>query len=307
MFLVFLAIFAWISWTATAQNTTAVCLSAYDWAFNSLNQSPCLVAAYLESACLASPETVPALPAENHYTGPSFLTATPCNCATVTYNLLSACGACQQRQWSNWTTWTLDCPSITIGFPKAIPTAVTVPSWAYIDVTQTTEETFDPVQAENNLTASLSASAAPSSSSTSMTLAGISTPSAPIEGPAPVVTGNSSSSANAGAIAGGVVGGLAFIVIAALAFFAYSRRHRSHELDNASTVYDQDGKSAFSHPGSPSTQPTPFNIYGTSERSISPQPLSPATSGVYTTFAARSSWETVPQAHHGIYTGVPEV
>ncbi|KAJ7581076.1 hypothetical protein C8J56DRAFT_256273 [Mycena floridula] len=303
MFAIFLAIFALFSWTATGQSTTAVCLATYSWASNSLKQSPCLVASYLETACLPNPAIIPAVPPGNHYLGPNFLEADPCKCSTVVYNLMSACGACQGRNWANWTTWALDCTTITIGYPKAIPTAVTVPSWAYIDVTVTS--TFDPVQAENNLTSSLTTSASPSSSS-SFTFASVPTPSDSIGGPAPVVAENSSSSVNAGAIAGGVVGGIAFIVLAALGFFAYSRRRKTHEVDNPSTVYDPDGKS-FSRYGSPSTQPTPFNIYETSERSMSPQPLSPVTSGVYTTFAARSSWETVPQLQHGIYSGAPEV
>jgi len=33
--------------------SNATCLSSFDWAINSLNQSPCLVAAYLQGACFA--------------------------------------------------------------------------------------------------------------------------------------------------------------------------------------------------------------------------------------------------------------
>ncbi|KAJ3916850.1 hypothetical protein F5877DRAFT_21644, partial [Lentinula edodes] len=76
---------------------------------NSLQQSPCLVAALLESQCDPLGVQVPALPASNHYTGPSSGQATTCECSTLTYMLISACGACQNRTWISWQNWSQNC------------------------------------------------------------------------------------------------------------------------------------------------------------------------------------------------------
>ena len=85
-------------------------------AYNSLNQSPCEVAAYLQSTCSGGSEcslvysstvlspfsafTVDPLPAGYQYAGPYVLGGGDlCKCNTVTYSLLSACGACQEDLW----------------------------------------------------------------------------------------------------------------------------------------------------------------------------------------------------------------
>lgn len=107
--------------------------------YNSLNQNPCKVAAYLEAVCnsgrtsplLSSPFlypcqpvlksnltltlrfrrttiaefSVPALLPGNHYTGPSVAgTTNLCKCNTVVYSLVSACGGCQGGEWIQCVT-----------------------------------------------------------------------------------------------------------------------------------------------------------------------------------------------------------
>jgi hypothetical protein len=86
--------------------------------YNSLNQSPCKVAAYLASTCAGGSEsfsfcvyehgpnssptafTVTALGVGQEYTGPSVLGGGDiCKCNTVYYSLMSACGACQDALW----------------------------------------------------------------------------------------------------------------------------------------------------------------------------------------------------------------
>lgn len=89
-------------------------------ASNSQNQSPCQVAASLLTVCngsrmcnglwlriiatqvthnfiLAFP--VLSLPANSEYVGPTLQGANPCQCNTVTYSLMSACGACQGQDY----------------------------------------------------------------------------------------------------------------------------------------------------------------------------------------------------------------
>lgn len=87
--------------------------------YNSLNQSPCKVAAYLQSTCFGGSEcslacmstalspfaafTVDPLPPGYQYAGPYVLDGDDlCKCNTVTYSLLSACGACQEDLWTGY-------------------------------------------------------------------------------------------------------------------------------------------------------------------------------------------------------------
>lgn len=80
---------------------------------NGMNQNPCLVSAYLQGACNGGrmflsyytshlqisnvqPEfSVGALPPDTHYTGPYADESNECQCSSVTYNTVSACGLCQ--------------------------------------------------------------------------------------------------------------------------------------------------------------------------------------------------------------------
>ncbi|KAK0210848.1 hypothetical protein DFS33DRAFT_332507 [Desarmillaria ectypa] len=105
------------------QTTNATCVSSYGWANNTLGQSPCLVAAYLQTACLNTTFIVPALPEGTHYTGPSTAQADLCKCNTVTYSLISACADCQNCQYLNWGNWTANCAVVAIGLyvPKTRP------------------------------------------------------------------------------------------------------------------------------------------------------------------------------------------
>ena len=66
---------------------------------NSRGQNPCLMTAYLNSACLADPTDayVYSLPEDYHYSPPTIAIATPCQCSTVFYSMISACATCQDR------------------------------------------------------------------------------------------------------------------------------------------------------------------------------------------------------------------
>jgi hypothetical protein len=52
---------------------------------------------------------VNSIPVGTHYIGPSPTNATPCQCSTVTYSLVSACGGCQERNFLSWTDWAANC------------------------------------------------------------------------------------------------------------------------------------------------------------------------------------------------------
>ncbi|KAN0139527.1 hypothetical protein V8E53_002643 [Lactarius tabidus] len=90
--------------------------SSMNWSLNSLQQSPCLVGAYLQAVCNDSTFNIPALQPEQSYPGPT--DGNICNCNTVVYSLMSACGQCQDGGR----------PS----FPKPVPEGIRVPWWAYM-------------------------------------------------------------------------------------------------------------------------------------------------------------------------------
>ncbi|KAF8212032.1 hypothetical protein K438DRAFT_1223974 [Mycena galopus ATCC 62051] len=101
-----------------------------------MKQTPCLVAAYLESACQGAAE-VDSIPVGTHYIGPSGALVSLCSCSTVTYSLISACGGCQNRTFLSWPDWAVNCPQVEVTqFLPTVPAQTVVPSWAYLDVTK---------------------------------------------------------------------------------------------------------------------------------------------------------------------------
>lgn len=48
---------------------------------------------------------VDALPDQTHYLGPTLALANPCQCNTVVYSLMSACGACQGRTYDSYASF----------------------------------------------------------------------------------------------------------------------------------------------------------------------------------------------------------
>jgi hypothetical protein len=83
--------------------------------YNSIEQNPCTVAAFLLSTCnggsqssfscttsqpyLRTGYNIQPLPQGYSYTGPTAGTSNTCKCSTVAYSLLSACDACQGSTW----------------------------------------------------------------------------------------------------------------------------------------------------------------------------------------------------------------
>jgi hypothetical protein len=56
------------------------------------------------------------IPVGTHYIGPSPANATTCQCSTVTYSLVSACGGCQERNFLSWTDWAANCREGIVSF-----------------------------------------------------------------------------------------------------------------------------------------------------------------------------------------------
>jgi len=218
---------------AQAQLVYPGCSTAWSWSFNSLGQTPCAVAAYLQGACHDGVFTIPNLGAGNSYTGP---TGTGddndlCKCNTVVYSLMSACDACQGAKWFSWDSWSRNCtatdPSTT--FSNIIPSGTSVQEWAFLDVTKE-GGTWDPVLAYQvgdgtevgaGGPGSLASPATPTTTQTAVPGLLSSQLASHAHG--------SSSSKKIAAITGGLLGGLAFLaaVVALLLWRARIRRRNA--------------------------------------------------------------------------------
>jgi len=319
-----------VLWLAVASSvagqTTNVtqCISSYNWSINALGQNPCLVAAYLESACgIPGGINIPAIPdvPGDHYLGPTTSQANPCLCSSVTYSMISACAGCQNGTYTDWVTWSDDCTQVLFTtFLQPLPPSVEVPSWAFLNLTLTGNN-FSVVAAEQNASAS-AASASASASSAIMTSTSVIIPTV-----TPTASASKSKS-NAGAIAGGVVGGLVFIAIVTLGALWFRIRRKRKMVQQAVPFDSQaalvSGTAMSQITGSIQGSSPPSQSIYTSDMSIYPgSPI--ATSGVYTSGIppSRRSLESIspslaqfgggPQTHSisnvlgAGYAGTPEI
>ncbi|TDL21359.1 hypothetical protein BD410DRAFT_789792 [Rickenella mellea] len=188
---------------AQAQTTNATCLSTYAYLYNSRGQSPCLVAAYAGGACNVGTFNVPALALDYEYFGPDQGFGNNCLCSSILYSLLSACGVCQSHAIITWSRWKTNCTTVYLSvYPEDIPSGTAIPAWAYLDIS--TSDIFNPAAAQ----------ALQSSPESTASLSRV-TQSA--SGANPTQNGSTSTkSSNTGAIAGGVVGGVAVVALAAI-------------------------------------------------------------------------------------------
>ncbi|KAJ8699956.1 hypothetical protein PTI98_003029 [Pleurotus ostreatus] len=332
--IVALEILRYVPWVSS-QSTDAFCLPQFGWTFNSRNQSPCLVGAYLQSVCIPN-FSVPALPAGNHYNGPALNTANNCACSTVTYSLLSACGTCQNRTIIPWATWSAQCSDSMksiASYPNEIPALTSVPSWAYLNIEET-NDIWDLPRAQGLVGAPESTgSPIPRSTATESTTTATEAQNTFSSGvPTPTTAASQrSSGVNAGAIAGGVVGGVAFLAIVAVIGFWHSLRKKqrndetevnvfeSHLPTSSTTPYNTavaSGSVMRETPGHRSQQGSivSLNTYSppitdrTNSSSYFMSPTSPATSAAYTTFdpyAPRRSLDNM-RPNRG-FSGAPEI
>ncbi|KAF9053198.1 hypothetical protein BJ165DRAFT_845985 [Panaeolus papilionaceus] len=62
-----------------------------------------------------------------------------CTCSSVYYCLMSACSYCQGGGLSSWSTYHAHCNDTDVSlasFPKSLPSGVSIPQWAFMDVTE---------------------------------------------------------------------------------------------------------------------------------------------------------------------------
>ncbi|KAH7913750.1 hypothetical protein BJ138DRAFT_1124146 [Hygrophoropsis aurantiaca] len=277
--------------SAGAQYTDVVCFNNYTWADNSLGQSPCVVASYLQAPCHPNGANITALVNSTYeYTPPT--TVTPCECNTVTYSLISACGGCQGATWVTWDYWTLNCSGSTSNqqYPRPLPSGTAVPAWAYLALTN---GTWDSTAAQQDISAPESSASVVQSSTAS------SAPSGSASVPSQPNNSNQKSSSNTGAIAGGVVGGVVGLaLISAIILFILRRnsRNSSGQMADSGHAPYQDYK--YSSPAYGHADPNQTRLYNPDDPTTFPG--SPEPSVVYTT-------STGPITRPGQFTGVAEL
>ncbi|KAH9059771.1 hypothetical protein EDB87DRAFT_742134 [Lactarius vividus] len=205
---------------ASAQLVYPNCTAGWEWSTNSLGQNPCNVAAYLEATCGSGLFKIDPLPQGSLYRGPNVNQSNLCECNSVVYSLVSACGACQgSAQWIPWSQWILNCTTVSTDgtYPKSIPAGTRIPHWAYLEVS--TADTWDATAAQNAVIF-LCAKDTPEGTATT-----VSSTSVPSSTTSPSSSPNKSSSST-GAIAGGVVGGVVGATVLVGLIIWYTRRRR---------------------------------------------------------------------------------
>ncbi|KIM39043.1 hypothetical protein M413DRAFT_29611 [Hebeloma cylindrosporum] len=134
-----------------AAQSLAVCSTQYAWLDNSKRFSPCQVAASVDALCNSGNWILPALNASVKYNPPNTPsgTASLCTCSWASYNLLSACTACQgfPEQIPQWSFYSFGCGGFLtdVAFPSNItlPESVSIPFWAGEDPSNWPGETFN--------------------------------------------------------------------------------------------------------------------------------------------------------------------
>jgi len=279
--------------------------TSFVWSYNTLNQNPCLVAAYIAAVCNNGEFDVPALLPQNSYAGPSGTdNGDICKCNVVFYNLISACGACQGETWIPYAAWTRNCTStwasqanVTDNLPKPVPAGTRVQQWALHDP----GTNWDPQVAESiGDTPEVTGSA--TNVVPTQTKQSTYTPSAS-SSTSSTHTGGSS---NSGAIAGGVVGGViaACSIAGVVAWFTIRRRRRARSAPSAAYMDGGGGgnmdQTAAPYPLSLET----LRLYDPSDPSTYPtQAPSPT---IHTTSQYPSSTPDL-QPNRLVHPGLPEI
>lgn len=283
----------------------ATCLTPNDWSYNSLGQSPCIVASALAGVCVGGQFTLSPLAPDYVYLGPSVSTANSCRCSSVYYSLLSACANCQGRNFLRWSAYDGNCTTtyVTV-FPQPIPAGTLVPHYAYLDVQAT--DTFNVSLAE----AAGGAESSPVSTvaSTKATGTGTATKTGTVS---PTKSAAAKSGPNVGAIAGGVIGGVILIALLAGLIFWLIRRNNPRAPPASQLYYGPDTASSpppmsFGGTSTYSGMPTP-KVYDPSDPSTYPSQAHPTTytpSNVAPNYTGLSQNTVSPGPR---YTGVPEL
>ncbi|KAI9571571.1 hypothetical protein HD554DRAFT_1789594 [Boletus coccyginus] len=275
---------------------------------NSKGQNPCVVSAYLEGACNDGQYTIKPLPVGYYYPGPYADEANQCECSSVTYNTISACGLCQNRTILSWSVWNTNCTTIYPGvFPLDVPTGTAVPQWAFQNVT--TSDLFNPILAQSVGDSPESTALNNAKSTGSVHPVSTVTSASLTASPSPTGTGTASSgsSSSTAAIVGGVVGGIVGLALIAGVVFFVMKKKRSQTSPSAGFT------ATPTSPVSPSgvyTDTTPFVPHMAQPRLYNPSdpgtfPASPATTGSSHGVRHTVNYSTSSMQPGGYYAGVP--
>ncbi|KAI0812564.1 hypothetical protein BC629DRAFT_1436591 [Irpex lacteus] len=214
-----------------AQTTTAMCKPGYEWMFNSLRQSPCLIASYLGAGC-SDPSSCNIAPTFSNYYH-SKASATDCTCNSVAYSVFSACVLCQTQlpTYLPWSLWIKNCTRTYVDeYPMSVPKGTAIPEWAFHNVTDI--DNFNAtiakaVAARDSDLAETEPSLITASASPSPPLS--TSPSAPTPSVTVVINPDSNNVRNplsfSGTIAGVVTGGV-LLLVAIVGGTAKWRKHR---------------------------------------------------------------------------------
>ncbi|GLB36752.1 hypothetical protein LshimejAT787_0310390 [Lyophyllum shimeji] len=204
-----------------AFTSSAVCTSDFSWTDNAKGVSPCSLAAVVLGTCAGNSWNVQPLPdGKTHYTAPnvSSNTVNPCSCSWAAYNLISACTLCQGFEQSimPWPAWIEECGDkvSTEYFPHryTLPVDTAIPAYAGNNPAQWSDQRFNVQEAR-----AIHDQGKPDITQTQL----------PNKSSTPV-----------GAIVGGVIGGLAVVILGGLAaFFMYRRKHQRHTSAAATHGY----------------------------------------------------------------------
>ncbi|KAF8896394.1 hypothetical protein BD779DRAFT_582797 [Infundibulicybe gibba] len=139
------------SQTWSRNGPTASCLpNTLQWAFNSLNQSPCTIAEFLLNSCSVGSGSLHIPPIQANDLGYTVSSPTSCTCNSVFYSLLSACALCQSGNLRKWSDYSLNCSSPTfITLPEGVPNGTRIPHYAFHDVLSANEFSVTSFQADS--------------------------------------------------------------------------------------------------------------------------------------------------------------
>ncbi|KAH9928437.1 uncharacterized protein BXZ73DRAFT_102278 [Epithele typhae] len=254
-------------------HTNATCSSDFDWMKNSKGQSPCLVTAWLWSPCFFPESFVPALAPDDLYGGPvSTAESDLCECNTVAFSTVAACGICQGRgdgvvPWSAYDKFCTETAAVST-YPYTVPSGTEIPAWAFQDVTES--NVFNVTKAKavaasdaavpnSASTAPTSATSTSSGASTGTVLSNTSTAQTTNSSTSDASTGSPTPHRDTAAIIGGVLGGvLGVIIVGGLAAFVVRRRRRTGA---AVRETDDVGTSTMHETHSPELKGDPAGLY----------------------------------------------
>ncbi|KAF8321056.1 uncharacterized protein EI90DRAFT_3080431 [Cantharellus anzutake] len=215
-----------------AQETSVTCPYDFQWAFNSQGGSPCKVGSELIAVGTGGKWLVGPLLPGWEYIGPSPNSSggyfpNACTCSSVVYQLMAACGSCQNRSYTSYPLWGRYSTGIAIAEgeyrPSLIPAGTLIPQWAYIKPSDfdgsfnlDAAKTIGDAPESSRVFSLSSTTSSTSNTLTTITITSTSTASNSAHG---------SRGSNTGAIVGGVVGGVVALaaLIAVVAIWIFKR------------------------------------------------------------------------------------